>query len=425
MRALLELSDPHPAVAVQEAEYRRLLGVPRDHPLAERALELADEARRWFAEHGRPWLYARQASGVALEDRAVTVETATFRSRRLHETMAEAGADSALLVAVSAGRELEERARRLWEEGKPDEYYFLEVYGSAVVEALVAAAAYRLCDWADQHEVAVLPHYSPGYPEWNITDQRKLLDLIGLERGRGLPGGIRVLESGMLQPKKSLLAVFGLTRELERVQRLTSLVPCHNCSLPACRYRRAPYRHPLPRLEAVPASPSPAEAPGPSRPGPAALARAAGYSVSTLVLQRWSEQRLRLLVREDRTVEARFRYDGTTCSNLGQPLAFEYHVRLAPREEGYTILDLSCAPAPGDTGHTYMCQYLEDAGSLMRRIAAERPLLGRPLGDVLGWGRADGPAGCYCDAADREHKWGLALEVLHYALTPKEEPQGG
>jgi hypothetical protein len=175
----------------------------------------------------------------------------------------------------------------------------------------------------------------------------------------------------------------------------------------------------------VPASPSPVEAPGPSRPGSAALAGLAGYSVSTLVLQRWSEQRLRLLVREDRTVEARFRYDGTTCSNLGQPLAFEYHVRLAPREEGYIILDLSCAPAPGDAGHTYMCAYLEDAGSLMRRIAAERPLLGRPLGDVLGWGRADGPAGCYCDAADREHKWGLALEVLHYALTPKDEPQAG
>jgi len=429
--ALLELSDQSPEVAVQEAEYRRLLGVPREHPLSERAVELAGEAQRWYAEHGRPWLYARQASGIALTEGAVRIETVTFRSRRLHETLAEAGADSALLVAVSAGRELEERARRLWEEGKPDEYYFLEVYGSAVVESLVAAAAFRLCDWAERRAVAVLPHYSPGYPEWDIADQRKLLDLIALERARGLPGDVRVLESGMLQPKKSLLAVFGLTRKLERAQRLTSLVPCRSCSLPECRYRRAPYRHPLPRLEAVGAPSAPAGTPRPPGAGPAAAAetpapslaesaphgRPAAYTLSPRVLERWSEQRLRVMVREDRTVEARFRYDGTTCSNLGQPLAFDYRVRLSPRDQGYTIMDLSCAPAPGDTGHTYMCSYIEDAGSLMDSIAAERPLLGRPLGDVLRWRRAEGPAGCYCDADDREHKWGLALEVLHYALT--------
>jgi len=140
------------------------------------------------------------------------------------------------------------------------------------------------------------------------------------------------------------------------------------------------------------------------------------------VLERWSEQRLRLHVRDDRSIEARFRYDGTTCSNLGQPLAFEYHVRLAPREQGYTIMNLSCAPVPGDTGHTFMCAYLEDPGGLMSTIAAEQPLLGRPLGDVLRWPREDGPAGCYCAAADREHKWGLALEVLHYTLSREGPP---
>jgi hypothetical protein len=424
MGALLELADPGPEVAVQEVEYRRLLGVPRDHELSERATELASEARAWYAEHGRPWLYARQAASLALGEGAVRIETAAFRSRRLHDTLAEAGAGSAVLVAVSAGRALEERAHRLWEEGKPDEYYFLETYGSAVVEALVAAAAYRLCEWADGHAMAVLPHYSPGYPDWDIADQRALHDLIGLERAQ-LPGRLSVLESGMLRPKKSLLAVFGLTREVERTARLTSLVPCHNCSLPACGYRRAPYRHPLPRLEAVGMGVAAAAMSRQPGAGPSVPGGPARYSVSERVLERWSRQRLEMHVREDRTIEAVFRYDGTTCSNLGQPLAFEYHVRLAPREAGYAIVDLSCAPAPGDVGHTYMCAYLEDPGALMRGIAAERPLLGRPLDDVLTWRRGDGPAGCYCAAEDREHKWGLALEVLHYALTRQGEPAVG
>jgi hypothetical protein len=410
---LLELSDAAPEVVVQEAEYRRLLGVPPEHPLSERALELADAARAWYAERGRPWLYARQAGGLALADGAVRIEAATFHSWRLHDLLAEAGAESAVLVAVSAGRALEERAHALWQEGKPDEYYFLETYGSAVVEALVAAVAFRLCEWADAHALAVLPHYSPGYPDWDIAEQRRLRELLGLEPGR-LPGGLSVLQSGMLRPKKSLLAVFGLTREVERTERLTSLVPCHNCSLAACRYRRAPYRQPLPRLESLGVAQAAARL-AEAGAAPAATAPAT-YSVGPRVLERWSEQRLQLVVREDGGVEATFRYDGTTCSNLGQPFVFEYRVRLASREEGYRIMDLACAPAPGDEGHAYMCAYIEDPGELMGAIAAERPLLGRPLDDVLTWRREEGPAGCYCAAADREHKWGLALEVLHYAL---------
>ena len=81
--------------------------------------------------------------------------------------------------------------------------------------------------------MAVLPHYSPGYPEWDIAEQPRLLELIRRTRNQSLPAAIDVLESGMLRPKKSLLAVFGLTQHTERVRRLTDLVPCENCSLDA------------------------------------------------------------------------------------------------------------------------------------------------------------------------------------------------
>ena len=33
----------------------------------------------------------------------------------------------------------------------------------------------RLCAWADAERVAVLPHYSPGYPDWDIDEQPRLL----------------------------------------------------------------------------------------------------------------------------------------------------------------------------------------------------------------------------------------------------------
>ncbi len=113
------------------------------------------------------------------------------------------------------------------------------MYGSAVVEHLTTMTGARLCGWADSEAMAVLPHYSPGYPEWDMRDQQALFNLIGAD---AIPGALDVLDSGMLRPKKSLLAVFGVTRHIDRVRRLSELVPCENCSFANCQFRRVPYR---------------------------------------------------------------------------------------------------------------------------------------------------------------------------------------
>ena len=225
----------------------------------------------------------------------------------------------------------------------------------------MAAASYRICAWAEQHGVAVLPHYSPGYPGWDVA----------------------------------------------AVRPPTSLVPCETCSLPRCAYRRLPRRRSLPAVEGVGALP-PLRSP---------LSAHGRYSVGPRTLRRWARERLQVSFLAGGAVEARFRYDGTTCSNLGRPLAFDYDVRLASPEEGYRIVAARCAPAPDDVGHRSMCRYLEDPEALMAGIAAEHPLLGRPLEEVLEWRRAPSPAGCYCTSESRAHKWGLVLEVLHYALS--------
>ncbi len=371
---MIEFADLTPAVDVVPAEYFRLLGYPRGRAPEDRAAELADWARRWYAEHGRPWMYAREAGAV---DGAIEGER--FSSAKLAQSLAGADARSVLLAAVSAGPEAEEEAQRLWREEKPDEYFFLEMFSAAVVEHLIAALGARLCDWAGKDGMAVLPHYSPGYPEWDIADQPRLLELL---KRRPLPGSLEALESGALRPKKSLLAVFGLTRRRDGVPRLTDLLPCENCSLTPCSYRRAPFR----------------------------------YTVNSKALRRWAAERVRIERRPDGNTLATFRYDGTTCSNMGRPLAFDYTVLLGPEEHGFPICEQSCAPAPGDTGHRHMCQYLTNPEALMSAIAREKPLRGEPLANVLSWKRPATPSGCYCDPAAREHKWGLVLETIHFKL---------
>jgi hypothetical protein len=408
---VIDINDTAPNVDVQPAEYIRLLGYPAGTVLADRAGELAAEAREWYAKHGRPWVYVRHASSLQIGDDAVVIDGIAFGSPRLRNTLDTAGAHGAVLVAVSAGLELETEAQARWRDEKPDEYFFLEVYGSAVVEHLVTVTGARLCEWAEARGAAVLPHYSPGYPDWAIDEQPRLLDLIRSSCPAVIP--IEVLESGMLRPKKSLLAVFGLTHHVDRVRRLIDLSPCENCSFGPCQYRRAPYRR-SPRVS----GPDAAAAAGEAMP----LTRDARYSVSLKALKRWSAERLEITTRTDGSVEALFRYEGTTCTDMGQPLHFHYHVTLGPREQGYPIREQRCRPAAGDRGHTSMCRYRTDGEQLMETVAGERPLHGQRLDDVLQWTRPSSPAGCYCDVESRQHKWGLVLETIHYTLAQEANP---
>jgi hypothetical protein len=411
----LEIVDGSPEVAVQQAEYLRLLGYPRGFVLTDRARELADWARDWYARHGRPWVYAREAHSVEPNGPDVVIDGVRFSSARLAKTLRDASGHTAIVVAVTAGPEIEHEAQVRWLQDKPDEYFFLEVYGSAVVEHLVTMTGARLCAWAESRGMAVLPHYSPGYPDWEIAEQPRLLDLIRLRLGPSFP--VETLDSGMLRPKKSLLAAFGLTRQVDRVARLTDLVPCANCSFTPCQYRRAPYRRTPrasnPELRAFTGS-GDAHEPG------VALDRDARYSVSVKALQRWSNERLTIETRADGTMEAQFRYDGTTCTNMGRPLQFHYQVRLGPRAEGYPIREQRCTPAPGDEGYTYMCKYLVEGSGLLAAIDREHPMRGQPLNEVLDWARPAAPAGCYCDVESRQHKWGLVLETIHYELARRE-----
>ncbi|MGI8964925.1 MAG: hypothetical protein ACR2H1_02430, partial [Limisphaerales bacterium] len=115
----------------------------------------------------------------------------------------------------------------------------------------------------------------------------------------------------------------------------------------------------------------------------------------------------------------RFRYEGTTCSNLGRLIEYDYHVRLKPRTQAYRVAEVRCVPAQGDTGHAQQCEYLRDPTFFMSSVDGEKPLLNRPLNDVLSWKRSVNPAGCHCEATSREHKWGMVFEVIHFALAQK------
>jgi hypothetical protein len=88
----MEWIDVHPEVAVHDAEYQRLLGYPHGHVMDGRARELAGWAREWYAEHGRPWVYAREAESIGTGGASVNIDGERFHSgvlRRRFEKAAD------------------------------------------------------------------------------------------------------------------------------------------------------------------------------------------------------------------------------------------------------------------------------------------------------------------------------------------------
>lgn len=170
-----------PEVTISDRVFKRFLRFPVTREFEGALAENATWARDWFETHGRPWL--------------VALEVTTPLRAHLPDTLSSEPRLG--LIIASAGPEAEAAAQVCWRNDEPDRYYFLECYAAAVVEELLNRT---------RNALGARKHLSPGYPEWSISANPPLLDV--LKDTVSLPGPLRALESGMLEPKKSQIAVF-------------------------------------------------------------------------------------------------------------------------------------------------------------------------------------------------------------------------
>ena len=365
--------------ALPQELYLRHLGLPAETGLDDKTLPLAEGAAGWYREHGNPWVHSRLAPIQRIEDDTICLDDGTLLSSRvLAEGARRSGTHSISILAVSAGVEVDDRIAELWAEEKPDEAMFLNAYADALTEHLRSTEAEKMLKMFSAEEMAVLPYYSPGYDGWDLTDQAALLNTIS----NPLPGALEVLPSGGLKPSKSTLAVFAVAGS--------------GLAETAEDYWQDLYRELSVKQNSGKEDSS--------------------YAFSSSALEGWEKKRLELSDDGD-DIRAVFRFDGSTCTNLGLPLRFEYRVDLSREEAGdYRLEGFACEPHPEDTGHKGMCSYLADAEDILEKIRQAPALPGRSLGKVLEWTPPSSPAGCLCSQSSRDHKWRIVLQTLHYSL---------
>jgi cobalamin-dependent methionine synthase-like protein len=147
--------------------------------------------------------------------------------------------EAVAVFLCTAGPEIGELSRRLMAEGDPFTAFIADTVGSLVVERAMDAVQDRLQDAMTARGLRITNRYSPGYCGWNVRDQQNLFRLLP-------PAfcGVRLTESSLMQPIKSVSGVIGIGPDVRRVP-----YTCRLCDREDCLYRRL-----QPSIEPAPAA---------------------------------------------------------------------------------------------------------------------------------------------------------------------------
>jgi len=228
-------------LTVPVAEWKRHLCIPIVGPLSETAQAGVESALAWVNEHGCPWSFVSEPIDLVTEGDLIRLANSTqFTSRALAEKLRIGQARVAVAVAVCAGSAVSPQVQHLWEEDRLDEAFFLNAAAAAATEQLLLRAHKSICDHAKSADLAALSHESPGYDGWNLGDQHALLDLLAAQPTWPSAAKLDLLESGMLTPEHSQLALFGLGPAEVVEATSPDTLACARCSMDPCSHRRRP-----------------------------------------------------------------------------------------------------------------------------------------------------------------------------------------
>jgi len=87
---------------------------------------------------------------------------------------------------------------------KPAEASILDAIGSEVAENSAEQANNIIAERAKGEGFETTPRFSCGYGDWDIQDQKKILELVGASEI-----GISANEASLMEPRKSVTALVG------------------------------------------------------------------------------------------------------------------------------------------------------------------------------------------------------------------------
>jgi hypothetical protein len=127
------------------------------------------------------------------------------------------------------GPGLEKRVTELSGSGEILSSVVLDAVGSAAAEAAAVYMNDRIAEVAGEEGLRTSCRASPGYGDWDITEQGSIFRLLPAERI-----GVTLSENFMMIPRKSVSFAVHIARSPARMRSESS---CRNCDMDNCPYR--------------------------------------------------------------------------------------------------------------------------------------------------------------------------------------------
>ena len=135
-----------------------------------------------------------------------------------------------VIFVASIGRSLEERVSQLMKEGHILKATILDAIGSEAAEKTICYLQDTIRGVANLDDAEITLRYSPGYCDWDITQQRAIFRAMN-----SAPLGVNLTRECLMVPRKSVSGVIGLGWSQKRRLRLS---PCRFCTKQDCKNRR-------------------------------------------------------------------------------------------------------------------------------------------------------------------------------------------
>lgn len=131
------------------------------------------------------------------------------------------------LFICTAGKAISESAAAFMQGNDPVLGYVYDVLGSVTVEAAMSRIHQEIQSMAAIQMKQITNRYSPGYCQWNLTDQHKLFSFFPKNNC-----GIKLTNSALMDPIKSVSGIIGMGSEVKFRE-----YTCDLCQQKDCIYR--------------------------------------------------------------------------------------------------------------------------------------------------------------------------------------------
>ncbi|MBQ7723016.1 MAG: methionine synthase [Selenomonadaceae bacterium] len=142
------------------------------------------------------------------------------------------GCDKVICMAVTVGFEIEREVTKKFERG--------EYLSSILLDAAATSAVEQAADLMEKNFAAKFSkdgykmrwRFSPGYGDWNLTEQEKLFKICGADKI-----GMSLSSAMMLEPRKSITAIVGLEK-FSALKNFPQKKSCETCNKLDCSMRK-------------------------------------------------------------------------------------------------------------------------------------------------------------------------------------------